>query len=80
MLIKIYNGLKSPREFPHPLPAPLGGLGLFLLFSYAWLIIITALFDFREKTLLCQLFLKVLDGPFYLIVLYNNLHVNILFL
>jgi hypothetical protein len=58
----------------HPFAPSLGSLSHFLFLLNAWLIIKSAVFDLREKTLFGQLFLKISYGFFNLVVLNNDFH------
>jgi len=61
-------------KFPHPLSASFGGFCLFLLFLNAGFVIETPFFDLGKKTLFGQFSLEILDGLFYLVVMYDYFH------
>jgi hypothetical protein len=63
----------------HPLTASLGGLGLFFLPLDTRFVVKPAFLDLREKALLGQFLLKILNGLFNLIILNDNLHIVLSF-
>jgi hypothetical protein len=72
------SGLKlKSGEFPHPLTAPFGSLGLLFLFLNTWLVVKSSFLDLGKKALLGQFLLKIFYGSFYLIVLYNYFHIMV---